>query len=325
MVKRCRARAVAVLVAAMLPGCSLIPSTKPNRYPSPGPGPSPGPPPSPSPTPGPAWSQGSLRFVPVAIRAQAQRPLALEADAAPTGFTFEGRVESTDPRMPFAVDPDLRVTEARDDRGRDLAVGRSIGEFSAATTPGVAPWPRWIPAEGERPAGARPVAGVEWECFGLSSLPGSLDRMRGFAVAWVIAESVTRDAGITGSRGAVELVPDLRMTVGQLRRSGDAAVVDIVLERGTGIAPYSGMHTDVPRIVSVTVLDQRGERIADVPVQSAAYVAPEAGERSWPVSLSFFVNEPQRRPTTLRMVVATRLERVQIPFELRDVPVAEDR
>ena len=66
-------------------------------------------------------------------------------------------------------------------------------------------------------------------------------------------------------------------------------------------------------------------RIGEVPLHSSSFIPPKAGAWTWQVSLPFFVDDPAARPTTLRLLVATRLERVMIPFDLKNVPVADAR
>ncbi len=338
-----------VLALAVGAGCSYVPPRAPGYPPSNGGG-GPGsgsgggstgggagngnaggnPHPTPAPPSATTPSAAGLTLTPLAIHCQASRPLAPLVDAAPTGFTFEARIESSASTpsaaaLPFAVDPILRISEARDDRGRDLA---PFGPSAQITSPpsavtGMESGPRWITAP--PPQSRSTAANISWRCYGMDSLPRSLARLRGTATAYVVGESQQRDVGVAAgatARGPSQLLPGLTLTVKTSQRTEASTTIETSLER---TAPYSGDSTDVPRIIKATLLDQRGAEIAQAPVLGASMLPPRAGQRAYPLTLTFFTGSASQKPTTLRLLIATRLDRVEIPFSYDNLPVADAR
>lgn len=337
-------RTLLVLWLTLLAGCSVWPTTRPTpTYPgggtsgnSGGPGEGPaggggqsgggsgGGNGSPAPQPGtglPPVTSASLTFTPTILRGQVDRPLARSADAMSIGFVFEGRIDAPPGVQPYAVDPDLKITEARDDAGVNLAVGRSIGTFAVATDPAIIEtWPRWVAASA--PTAPSASAQASWKCMGLDRLPQRIARLRGFAVAYVPSETAERDIGISSARAPVELLPGLRLGVRNITSANQSTAIEMTLERTGQIPEFTGLSTDVPRILAATVLDQRGGVITTIPVATLPLRRPEAGTRTWNFTLSFFQDSPSQRATTLRLLLASRLERVQIPFDYQNLPLA---
>lgn len=306
--------------------------TNPGQNPGPNPGQNPSPTPNPSPDPGPttpppqAPTSSGLVVRPVAIHGQVSRVIdSTLADALPSGFTFEARIEWPPSNLPIAIEPGLVVTEARDERGKDYAGASSepaaVGSSSipSAASPG-ARWYSAVPA-GFQSKGSAPAS---WKRYGLDSLPRTLTRLRGYAVCYTVAESLQRDVGISSARPAAELMQGLRISVRSVQRAGDAVTVETTLERSAPLSAFSGSNTEVPRIIGATVLDQRGAPVATAPILSGSFILPSPGQRSWPLTLSFTC-PASTRPTTLRLVLATRLEKVQAPFDLSNVPVSDGR
>jgi hypothetical protein len=278
---------------------------------------------NPSPLPGdqaPPATTSSLTFTPTILRGQVDRPFTQTADATSIGFVFEGRIDARAGTQPYAIDPDLKITEARDDAGNNLATGRSAGPFAAATSPHIVEsWPRWVYASSPTTPSASAVA--IWRCHGLDCLPQRLERLRGFAIAYIPAETVERDVGISSARSAVEVLPGLRLTIRNVASGNDSTAIEATLERTNQIPEFTGLTTDVPRILAATVLDQRGTVITTIPVATLPLRRPEAGTRKWDFTLSFFNTSTGQRPTTLRLLLTPRLERVQIPFDYQNLPL----
>jgi hypothetical protein len=279
---------------------------------------------NPNPLPGdqaPPATNSSLTFTPTILRGQVDRPFTQTADATSIGFVFEGRIDSPAGTQPYAIDPDLKITEARDDAGNNLATGRSVGTFAVATSPHIVEsWPRWVYASSPSTPSASAVA--IWRCHGLDRLPQRLARLRGFAIAYIPAEAVERDVGISSARSAVEVLPGLRLTVRNVVSANDSTAIEATLERTNQIPEFTGLATDVPRILTATVLDQRGTVITTIPVATLPLRRPEPGARTWDFTLSFFNTSAGQRATTLRLLITPRLERVQIPFDYQNLPLA---
>lgn len=321
----------ALLLCALLslPACSSFwPSPRPPSYPpapgGPGSGSPQNPNPSPNPTPSPTLppsASSSIIFTPIALHAQVSRALdPVSADALSAGFTFEARVDAPPNSLPFAVDPDLQVTEARDDRGRDLAGPSSEPARFPSSITSLPAGPRWA-----IPASRSASTLITWKRYGLDTLPRTLSRLRGYAVCYTIAESIQRDVGITSSRPPVELLPGFRITIRSVQRVESTMSIQATLERAAPLTPFAGLSIEVPRIIRAIVLDQRGTEITQIPILSASLIPPKPGDRAWPISLAFFVPTPAQRPTTLRLHLATRLDRLQIPFDYQNLPVADPR
>ncbi len=258
--------------------------------------------------------------MPTAIRAQVQRALNDSAGTSvlPAGFTLEGRVQSTATNRPFAVDDDLQVISATDENGRDLPVTpRSSLSTARPIGASLDNGPRWVLPGSRTPAGQ-----AAWTCYGLDRLPRRLSRVSGVAVGYIVSASEQRDLGLSQDRGAAQLIPGLAITIRSVRRDGDAITIQTLLEK-TGT--FSGSPIEAPRIVGAKVLDQRGAPMGEVSLLAASLIPPTPGSRAYPMTLSMFLSGSTQRPTTLRLQIATRIERVEVPFEFRDLPVADAR
>ncbi|MBL8962429.1 MAG: hypothetical protein KF787_12525 [Phycisphaeraceae bacterium] len=280
------------------------------------------PPPPPPPS---ASSSSTLTFTPRAILAQAGRAIDPLADALPTGLTFEGVVRSSS-GWPFAVEPELDITEARDELGRSLATLRHglprpdtrIGGGRAGSYVDPTAGPRWVV-----PADARSShAVVTARILDLDALPRKLSILRGSAIGYVVTGAQSRDVGITQTGRRSELLPGLHVTIRSIQTFNDTIAVESLIETA---AAATGRSTDTPRIIRAALLDQAGALIGEAPVLGPTQQPVRAGDRSYTLTFSVFKGIAPPRPTTLRLDIATRIDRVLIPFECRDLPVGDPR
>ncbi|MCC6426451.1 MAG: hypothetical protein IT435_06490 [Phycisphaerales bacterium] len=309
--------------AILCAGCSLFGSSKPPASP-PHSNPGQQPPPNPGNPPGQSQpaSPGQLTFQPSSIGAQVYRSLDPDGrvDVRPVGMTLEGRIESRGSDLPLAVEPDLEIIEARDENGRDLLVGStsSPGFFTAISLdPG---GPRWFLPDRN---GTNAVA--QWQRYGLAAIPRRLSRLRGTAIAYIITETQQRDVGIVAGRGRIELLPNVHLNLQGIRRDGQAVTVQATFDRDPPMGDPAAIAIHVPRIVRASFLDQKGEMLSIAPVLGSNLIPPKARERVYPLTMSIFMPDANQRPTTLRFLIATRIERIVIPFDYRDLPVGDSR
>lgn len=279
----------------------------------------------PAPLPPPSASTSALTFTPRAILAQAGRAIDPLADALPTGLTFEGVVRSSS-GWPFAVEPELDITEARDELGRSLATLRpgrprqaaGIGDGRVLSYVDPTAGPRWIIPTDARSSHAVVTARI----LDLDALPRKLSILRGSAIGYVVSSAQSREVGITQTGRRSELLPGLHVTIRSIQTFNDTIAVESLIETS---AAATGRSTDAPRIVRASLLDQAGALIGQAPVLGPTQQPVRAGDRSYTLTFSVFKGTASPRPTTLRLDIATRIDRVLIPFEFRDLPVGDPR